>query len=113
MDMAERANSVQRLRDSRPSRSRTRAYLRLIAAKKRPFARIRVAVRRCFMLSPHITTRMVLERAHPRLRRYLPRHYLAAVRALRLDATIVARHRFGRGRPCLWARHGRDMPPGL
>ena len=75
-------------------------WLRLIASKSR-YGRIRVAVRRCFILSngEPILTREVLERAYPRLRRFTSWHYLAARRALRRSAIVVARNRFGRGRP--------------
>src|SRR5262245_26386053 len=85
-------------------RGKPKEYLRVIASKKRPGARIRLAVRRCFIIGGHlITIRQVLERAYPRLRRFTSWHYLAARRALRQCASAVARNRFGRGRPCLWA----------
>jgi hypothetical protein len=45
-----------------------------------------------------------MERSYPRLRRFTSWHYLAARRALRKEATIIGRHRFGRGRPALWAK---------
>jgi len=91
-------------------RGKPKEYLRVIASKKRPGARIRLAVRRCFITHGQpITIRQVLERAYPRLRRFTSWHYLAARRALRQSASVVARCRFGRGRPCLWAQHGRDM----
>src|SRR5262249_19107643 len=87
------------------SRSQNRAHMAAIAARKRPNARIRLAVRRAFILSDGglITCRMALERAFPRLRRFIPWHYKSARRALRQVAVVVARHRYGRGRPNLWA----------
>ena len=90
------------------SRSR-REHLRLIASKKR-FGRVKIAVRRCFILSDGepILTRSVLQRAYPRLSRFTWWHYLAARRALRSSAIVIARNRFGRGRPALWAP-SRDM----
>jgi len=50
-----------------------------------------------------ILIRTVLERAYPRLKRFTAWHYLAARRALRKEAIIIGRYRFGRGRPALWA----------
>ena len=86
-------------------RGRPKEYLRVIASKKRPGARIRLAVRRCFIVHGQlITIGQVLRRSYPRLRHYTSWHYLAARRALRHDASVVARCRFGRGRPNLWAR---------
>jgi hypothetical protein len=89
---------------SRPARSRSRAHLAIITSKPRPGARIRTAVRRCFILAhgQPITGRMVLERAFPRLKRFIPWHYKSAYRALRQVATIIACHR-SRGRPNLWS----------
>jgi hypothetical protein len=49
-----------------------------------------------------ILIRQVLERAYPRLKRFTSWHYLAARRALRKEAIVIARNRFGRGRPNLW-----------
>ena len=45
---------------------------------------------------------MVLERAYPRLKRFILWHYKSVRRALRKQATIVGRNRYGRGRPNLW-----------
>jgi len=94
------------MNNSPPPHGHSNEYLRLIASKKRPFARIRLATHRCFILSDGqpIVIRQVLERAYPRLSRFTSWHYLAARRALRQEATIIGRNRFGRGRPCLWAR---------
>ena len=88
----------------RPKRGRSREYLRVIASKPR-LGRIKQAVKREFILSDGqpILTRSVLERAYPRLRRFTDWHYLAARRALRHDAEVVARNLRGRGRPNLWA----------
>jgi len=84
-------------------RGKPKEYLRVIASKKRPGARIRLAVRRCFITRGQlITVRQVLDRAYPRLRRFTGWHYLAARRALRQSASVVARNRFGRGRAALW-----------
>ena len=83
----------------------TKARLRAIASKKRPGARIRRSISRCFIIRGQlITIGQVLRRSYPRLDRYSSWHYLAARRALRHDATVVARCRFGRGRPNLWQR---------
>jgi hypothetical protein len=98
--------SGMRSRRSRHSRAQLRTHLSLIASKSRPHARIRLATHRCFVVSDGrpIVIRQVLERAYPRLSRFTSWHYLAARRALRQEATIIGRNRFGRGRPCLWAR---------
>src|SRR5262245_20888662 len=87
--------------------SSIRDYLRLIASRKRPNARIRTAVRRAFILSngKPITARQVLERAYPRLRRFKDYHRWSARRALLQVAVVVARNRFGKGRANLWAQH--------
>ena len=90
-----------------PHSRRSREYLRLIASKSR-IGRVKRAVKREFILSDGkpILTRKVLERAYPRLSRFTWWHYLAARRALRQEAIVVGRNRFGRGRPNLWAlRH--------
>ena len=90
-----------------PRSRRSREYLRLIASKSR-IGRVKRAVKREFILSrgQPILTRSVLQRAYPRLSRFTWWHYLAARRALRQEASVVARNRFGRGRPNLWAlRH--------
>jgi hypothetical protein len=89
------------------SRAERLDYMRAIASKSR-IGRIRRAVKRCFILGGDmISIGDVLRRAYPRLQRFSSWHYLAARRALRKEATIVGRKRFGRGRPALWAR--RDM----
>jgi hypothetical protein len=81
--------------------------MRAIASKSR-VGRVRRAVKRCFIVSDGmISIGDVLRRAYPRLQRFSAWHYLAARRALRKEATIIARNRRGRGRPALWAR--RDM----
>jgi len=90
------------------SRARSRsasARMRVIAARKRPGARIRRAVSRCFVAADGqpILVRQVLERAYPRQKRFSTWHYWSAYRALRGVAVAVARNRFGRGRPALWA----------
>lgn len=82
----------------------------VIAARKRPGARIRLAVQRCFTLSEGpITSRMVMERAYPRLRRFSRWHRWSARRALLQVAVVIGRHRFGRGRPFLWAPIGHSL----
>jgi hypothetical protein len=80
------------------------AHLRAIASKSR-VGRIKLAVRREFILSNGnpITTPQVLRRSYPRQKRFTCWHYLAARRALRQVANVIARNRFGRGCPCLWA----------
>jgi hypothetical protein len=67
--------------------------------------RVRVAVRRCFILSDGqpIMVRDVLERCYPRQRRFRARQYGLVREALRRVAIIIARQRLGRGRPALWA----------
>src|SRR5262245_3772564 len=71
-----------------------------VMASKSRMGRIRLAVARGFILSDGqpITSRQVLERAYPRLNRFRAWHYLAVRRALRHDAIVIARNRFGRGR---------------
>lgn len=86
-----------------PAHTRRNGLPIVIASKSR-IGRIRRAVRRGFILSDGapILTRTVLERAYPRLKRFTAWHYLAARRALRQEAIIVGRNRYGRGRPNLW-----------
>jgi hypothetical protein len=84
------------------------AYQSAIASLPRPSARICQAARREFILTKSglITVRQVLERAYIRRRpkRFTHWHRLAVRRALRrIGAIAVARKRFGRGRPALWA----------
>ena len=81
------------------------AYMRAIASKKR-LGRRRVAVRRAFIVADGqpITISAVLPRAFPRLRKYLHWHRWSCRRALLQDAEVIARNRFGRGRPALWAK---------
>jgi hypothetical protein len=69
---------------------------------------IKLAVRREFIISNGrpITIRQVLQRGYPRLRRFTAWHYLAARRALRIEATVIARCRYGRGRHHEMYRHG-------
>jgi hypothetical protein len=91
------------------ARPRIRGRGFVIASKSRT-GRIRIAVRRGFILSDGqpITIRQVLERAYPRLKRFTAWHYLAARRTLRKSAIVIARNRFGRGRPNLWAQQDRS-----
>ena len=89
-------------REKTGARAERIAHMRAIASKSR-IGRIRRAVKRCFILGDGmISIRDVLVRAYPRLQRFTAWHYLAARRALRKEAIIVARRRFGRGRSCLW-----------
>lgn len=87
-----------------PARTQNKGKRWPIASKSR-IGRIRRAVKRGFIVSngQPILVRQVLERAYPRLKHFTSWHYLAARRALRHDAIVIARNRFGRGRPCLWA----------
>jgi hypothetical protein len=87
-----------------PARSRNGKRI-VISAKSRPGCRIRRAVSREFILSDGqpILVRSVLKRCYPRLRTFKSWHYDAARKALRKVAAIIARNRFGRGRPALWA----------
>jgi hypothetical protein len=116
-------NSLKNLRPWHPGQSgnptgagggrprfRDRTYQSAIAAKKRPNARIRRAVRREFITRGQlVTVRQVLERAFPRLSHFRSWHYHSARRALRQSATIVARSRFGSGRPALWAQKSANI----
>ena len=81
-----------------------RDHLRLIASQKR-WGRVRVAVRRAFIVSngQPICVGAVLERAYPRLRQFKHWHRWSARRALLQVAVIIGRNRYGRGRPNLWA----------
>lgn len=90
--------------------TRKRSGYKIVVASKSRVGRVKRAVRRQFILSrgEPILTRSVLERAYPRLSRFTDWHYLAARRALRQEAEVIARMRFGRGRPNLWAPK-RDM----
>jgi hypothetical protein len=83
--------------------SAIRAHLRLIASESR-IGRIRRCVRRCFIVSNGrpISASDVIERAFPRIRRVQDWHRWSARRALLKEATIIARSRYGRGRPNLW-----------
>src|SRR5262245_17049743 len=85
---------------ARPARGK-----RYVIASQNRVGRIIRAVRREFIVKGQlIRTRDVLLRAYPRLRRFTAWHYLAARRALRKEAMIVVRCRFGRGRSCWWTR---------
>src|SRR6185312_85284 len=88
-------------------RSRSNRGPGFVIGTKTRMGRVRVAVRRCFIVSrgEPILVRDVLERCYPRLRRFRSRQYDLARQALRRVAVVVARNRFGRGRPALWARH--------
>jgi len=85
-----------------PTRSR-KGNPFLIASQNRVGRVIRAVKREFVVKGELIRTRDVLLRAYPRLKRFTAWHYLAARRALRKEATIVARCRFGSGRPALWA----------
>jgi hypothetical protein len=83
---------------------RRRNGLPIVVASKSRIGRIRRAVKREFVVGDNapIVIGSVLRRAYPRLSRFTSWHYLAARRALRQEAIVIARNRFGRGRPCLW-----------
>jgi hypothetical protein len=87
-----------------PSLRQRREHLRAIASRNRA-GRILRAVRRCFIVSQGepILSADVLLRAYPRLKCFLRGHRRAAWRALVREAEPIARCRFGRGRPYLWA----------
>ena len=91
---------------SRDGIKRRRNGLPVVIGAKTRMGRVRVAVRRAFIASNGrpILVREVLERCYPRLKRFRSRQYDLARMALRRVAVIVARNRFGRGRPALWAR---------
>ena len=75
--------------------SRKRSGYKIVFASEKRLGRVKRAVRRQFILSngKPILTRSVLERAYPRLSRFTDWHYLAARRALRQEAIVVARNR--------------------
>src|SRR5262249_50859603 len=102
--MSRQLERVVGVRKVRPTRAQLRAHLSLIAAKKRPGARIRTAVRRAFIASNSepICISDVLKRAYPRLKVYPHKHRWSVRRALLIDAEVIGRRRFGRGRPNLW-----------
>ena len=91
--------------DTDPSRVQSRALKRSYRTNPPRIAsrmgRIRVAARRCFIVSQGapILARDVLERAYPRLRQFKHWHRWSARRALLQVAVVVARCR---GRPNLW-----------
>ena len=87
--------------------SRSRRGRGFVIGAKTRMGRVRVAVRRCFIVAHDqpILVRDVLQRCYPRQRRFRSRQYDLARAALRRVAVIIARNRFGRGRPALWARH--------
>jgi hypothetical protein len=91
------------------ARTHRRNGLPVVIGAKNRMGRVRVAVRRCFIVSngQPILVRDVLERCYPRVKRFRSRQYDLARQALRRVAVIVARNRYGRGRPALWAK--RDM----
>jgi hypothetical protein len=86
-----------------PTRQRSRRP-NVIASENR-VGRIRRAVRRAFVAGDGnlITARDVLQRAFPRIQRAQDWHRWSVRRALLQEAICVARNRFGRGRPNLWA----------
>lgn len=89
--------------------SRSRSGRGFVIASDSRVGRIRRCVKRAFIVSNGelITVRDVLARAYPRLRRFNDWHRWSCRRALLLEgATAIARMRFTRGRPNLWAlRH--------
>src|SRR5262245_1128997 len=102
-------NTGERLRGrygtrDRPPRSQLRAHLLRIASQRT--GRVQIAVKRAFIAANNapITVGDVLPRAFPRLRRYLHWHRWSVRRALLREAEVIARMRFGRGRPNLWQR---------
>ena len=97
---------MDRTQGIRGTRAQRRGRGFVISARSRPGCRIRRAISREFILSDDapILVRNVLDRAYPRLRTFKSWHYDAARKALRKVAIVVARNRFGRGRPALWAK---------
>jgi hypothetical protein len=89
----------------RGARTHRRNGLPVVIGAKTRMGKVRVSVRRCFIVSngQPILVRDVLERCYPRGKRFRSRQYDLARQALRRVAVIVARNRFGRGRPALWA----------
>jgi hypothetical protein len=94
---------------ARSARAHNRNGNLLLKGAKSRMGKVRVAVRRCFIVSDGqpILVSDVLRRCYPRVKRFRSRQYDLARQALRRVAVIVARNRHGRGRPALWAR--RDM----
>jgi len=87
------------------AQTRPRKGYKFVIPSKTRMGRLRIAVRRCFILSggKPICIADVLSRAYPRFKRF-PNGYRWSVRqALLRDAEIIGRTRFGRGRPNLWA----------
>ena len=87
------------------ARTRRRNGQPVVIGAKTRMGKVRVAVRRCFIVSDGqpILVRDVLERCYPRVKRFRSRQYDLARQALRRVAVIVARNLRGRGRACLWA----------
>ena len=77
----------------------------VIPAKSR-IGRVRRAALRAFIAADGGTVMVsdVLRRAYPRSRRFTSWQYHGARLALRKVAVVVARRRFGRGRPAVWAK---------
>jgi hypothetical protein len=90
--------------------------LPIVISSKSRIGRLRRCIKRAFIVSngEPLTTSEILPRAFPRLT-----HYPCGLRwglrlALLREAEPIARNRFGRGRPNLWAPKAdpRDMPSG-
>lgn len=87
------------------ARTRSHKGRHVVIGAKSRMGRVRVATRRCFVVSrgQPILVRDVLMRCYPRQKRFRSRQYDLARCALRRVAIVVARRLRGRGRPCLWA----------
>ena len=88
------------------ARKLTRNGLPGVIASESRLGRIRRAVRRAFIVSggKPILARDVLERAFPRVKNPTDWQRWSVRRALLKEAVVIARSRFGRGRPALWAK---------
>ena len=78
---------------------------RMVIASEKRIGRCKRAVKRAFIVADGqpILARDVIDRAFPRIERVEDWHRWSVRRALLQEAEIVARNRFGRGRPNLWA----------
>ena len=88
------------------ARTHRRNGLPIVIASENRIGRIRRSVKRAFIVSngQPITVRDILARAYPRLRRFNDWHRWSCRRALLSEGAIaIARMRFTRGRPNLWA----------
>jgi hypothetical protein len=106
MSMAERTTGRNRASSRvqvRPPKLTRRGAPIVISSPTR-VGRLRRCIKRAFIVSngEPLTTSEIMRRAYPRFRRVPAGYRWGLRRALRQEATAIARMRFGRGRPCLW-----------